>query len=148
MMNTIILLSLLLVPLARLPFAAAENQPCCVCFDNCKSTITIPNAIVPLPEDVGIEQATCAQILDVAEVQQLVPPDYCSLLNREDFRSVVRTVYSGSCAIKSFVPVILTQFCFFLRENTVRPVVAKIVCSPTRRFRRPWSLQWRLPACP
>lgn len=69
-------------------FSSAQNPVCCVCFDNCVSTITNPDAIVPLPSGIGFDQATCAQIQKVAEVDLLIPAAFCSMLDLEDFRQV------------------------------------------------------------
>jgi len=83
-----VLVFLFLMPLAF--FATAEKPPCCVCFDYCASTITIPNAVVVLPPlaaaFTGSDSATCAQLLDIAEIQMLIPAMYCNLFDREDFR--------------------------------------------------------------
>jgi len=127
MLHTILQFAVLLVTLTRRPSAAAEleiSPPCCVCSDNCQSTITIPDAVVPHPEGVGADQATCAQILDVAEVQRLIPASFCKFLDREDFRCVVLcllTVVQEALCVS-----ILTQICFFL--------ICSLVCGCENRL--------------
>ena len=74
-------------------FESGQGQLCCVCFDDCVSTITNPDALVPIPENdepllEGITEAPCEQIRSVAEDLQLIPPQLCPLLDNEEFRQI------------------------------------------------------------
>jgi len=80
----ILRLSLLL---SILTVDAQLNPPCCVCFDQCVSTITRPTVIIPLPVNPLLpESATCEEIRRAAEDTRLIPAIFCPLLDRQDFR--------------------------------------------------------------
>ena len=79
------------VPLAR--GQGETGELCCVCFDDCVSTTTNPDALFPIPENdepllEGITEAPCEQIRSVAEDLQLIPPQLCPLLDNEEFRQI------------------------------------------------------------
>ena len=86
-MDRFLLIALLLAPTAA-DFAAAQtvNPPCYICFDGGVSSITRPDAVIPLPDFVGIPTATCAQLQKAAEVDLLIPESFCSQLDDPDIR--------------------------------------------------------------
>ena len=68
----------------------AQGTKCCVCSDGCVSTITKPDVTIPLPANpllpAGVSEASCEMIRNFAEDLQLIPPEYCSTLDVEEFR--------------------------------------------------------------
>ena len=67
---------------------SAQGTICCVCSDDCVSTITNPDATLALPANpmLPVSEATCEQIRHVAEDLMLIPPEYCSQFDIEEFR--------------------------------------------------------------
>ena len=64
---------------------------CFVCFDNGVSNITLPDVIIPLAEnlpenDLIPDEASCADIQRIVEVEQRLPIAFCPLLDNEDLR--------------------------------------------------------------
>jgi len=64
---------------------------CFVCFDNGVSNITLPDVIIPLAEnlpenDLLPDEASCADIQRIVEVEQQLPIIFCSLLDNEELR--------------------------------------------------------------
>jgi len=66
----------------------AQNPKCCVCSDDCVSTITKPDAVVPLPSNplLPVAEAKCEQIRNVAEDLKLIPEIYCLEFDVPEFR--------------------------------------------------------------
>jgi len=51
--------------------AQEGNPQCCVCFDDCVSTITNPDVVIPLPESdlLPVAEATCELVSTVERKQ-------------------------------------------------------------------------------
>jgi len=75
-------MSLLL--LAATTAAEAQKFPrCCVCSDDCKSSVTLEDVVVSFP---GVPSATCLEIQRAGQEIQTIPKGRCSRLDRVDFR--------------------------------------------------------------
>jgi len=64
--------------------------PCCVCFDDCESSVTNKNALAPLPYGMGLSSSsTCSDIQRAGQVEMLIPQAFCNLLDNEEFRYAI-----------------------------------------------------------
>lgn len=72
----------------QLPQSSSTTHPaCCICQDNCVSSITIPDAIIALPADInnGIltaqsSSSRCADLQQAAQIDRLFSKDECTAI--------------------------------------------------------------------